>query len=359
MSDAESTALAIREGASLPEESWPFERIKAVVDTVAPDNASRGEVIQFLSLAHRYQLDPFAGEIWLAKTSQGIKPVTGRDSFIKIAERDYPSYEGYDSGVVYENDEFHIERTGDDVEVYHKIPGLQDRGALLGGYAVVYDCDKRPAVVVRRWEDYKHLHGKHNWKNYGPDMMETRCIVTAHRQQYSISGLYAPTEFADDGATVARHRTEATKEELREDLAQLEDGEEPIEAESEVVEEEEGGEPEIETTTEPGYEAPCGETFDSSQGLGGHIGSCDDCREAARETFYDRLSEYFEDGDTQLAAHRYLRDSEEFGLPDQRSDWTASDYRDATKILSKLGRDAFVNSMESWREDAGEPALNL
>lgn len=188
-------ALTVRKAAGLTAEDWPDERIGAVARTVAPAEASSAEIAMFLTVAHRYQLDPFLKQIWLAKDKGKLIILTGRDSFIAVAERD-PGYQGFDSGIVYSKDAFRVVRDGGDITVHHEIVGF-DRGEIIGAFCVAYHESRRPVLVLREWKDYKHLQGKDNWKNYGPDMVETRCITAALRRQYTISGIYSEAEFVD------------------------------------------------------------------------------------------------------------------------------------------------------------------
>lgn len=225
-----STAIVvsnrIREAANLPAEIWNDERIKTICKTVAPAEASVPEIALFLAVAHRYDLDPLIGEIWMAKSKGKIITLTGRDSFLKTARRD-PAYGGFKSGVVHEKDIFAVDTKPDgDVIISHRIEGIK-RGAVVGAYCVVYVKGRPPVLVIREWADYKHLHGKDNWKDYGPDMIETRVITAAHRRAFSISGLYAPEEFVggelDRGPDTESGRSvSATRERLNDLGSRLE-----------------------------------------------------------------------------------------------------------------------------------------
>lgn len=202
MSENGNNALAlVRASAGLSLEQWPDERIETVKRMYAPQAKSAHELAAFLATAARYDLDPVLGEIWLAPMQGGLKVVTGRDAMLKAAARD-PHYVGIVSGVVYEKDEFRLERAGLEVTVRHVINGM-DRGPLVGAYCVAYHATRVPVVIVRRWEQYKHLQGRGTWKDYGEDMIETRAITAALRRQYQLAGLYHESEFRDEAAGAA------------------------------------------------------------------------------------------------------------------------------------------------------------
>ena len=219
----------VRASGGLAVEDWPDERLTVLYKTVAPAGTSSAEFAMFISVCGLYGLDPFVGEAWLVKDEHKdkIMIMTGRDSFLKIAEGD-PGYSGFDAGVVYENDEFALTRKGEDVLVQHIIAG-GDRGQLLRGFCVAYRKGRRPSVVVREYQMYSALFGKKNWRNNPDDMLETRCITQALRLLYRISGIYLPDEIADShfeggkgmslgDARQAAGQTAARMEELREKL---------------------------------------------------------------------------------------------------------------------------------------------
>lgn len=204
-------ALVTRKAAQLPEEEWPDERIGAVYRTCAPPNTTRAQFAIFLATCHKYQLNPLTREIWLANMSGKIMVVTGRDAFVKVMNRE-PDFRGLISGVVYAKDEFATERNGDQVVVRHKVVGF-DRGMRLGGFAVVKRENKPDIIVLRRWDDFKHLQNKDSWKNYPDDMLETRCIVSAARKAYNLAGLEESTaaEEVNDNANAPVGTSNATQ----------------------------------------------------------------------------------------------------------------------------------------------------
>jgi phage recombination protein Bet len=245
------TTNTIRLAAQLPAKFWPDERIKAVAKTVAPPGTSVNELALFLSVANRYDLDPFVNEIWLVKDPKKDKlmVMTGRDAYLKIAMRE-SGFGGINSGVVYEKDTFRQIKAGDGkVEIVHEITSMMDRGRIVGAYCVVYHKGRFPVSVVRTWDHYSKLHGRPVWQSNPDDMLETRVIVAALRRQYNISGLYTEAEEVGidegDGALVDFKRQEnaikATQDRVKELQAQLvglKSEEEEVEIQEAVVVEE-------------------------------------------------------------------------------------------------------------------------
>ncbi len=199
----QQAALAIdtvQQSAGLDPAVWSAEKIETVKRMAAPAARNVHELAAFLHLCQRYDLDPLAKELYMIQGKGGPQICAGRETFLKVARRD-PNYQGCRSGVVYEKDHFSVDVEGSEVTVHHRIDGL-DRGQISGAYAVARKEGQEPVLVVRRWDDYKHLHAKDNWRHYGDDMIETRCIVAALRRQFGLSGIYHETEFADPEAQV-------------------------------------------------------------------------------------------------------------------------------------------------------------
>jgi phage recombination protein Bet len=114
------------------------ERFKLVKETVA-QKASSAEVAMFLELATKYHLDPFAKEIWCAKSAgrdggEGrLLIMVGRDGLRKIAQRNGIHIDG---DVVRQNDEMTVVRTPNgDRTVAHSYTPTGDRGDIIGAWA--------------------------------------------------------------------------------------------------------------------------------------------------------------------------------------------------------------------------------
>jgi len=243
----------IRLAAQLPAKHWPDERIKAIAKTVAPAGTGVPELALFLSVAHKYDLDPFINEIWLVKDPKKdrLMVMTGRDAYLKIAMR-HKDFGGINSGVVYKNDTFkQIKSEDGKVEIVHEIHSMGERGPIVGAYCVAYHKGRVPVAVIRTWQHYSKLHNRPTWQSNPDDMLETRVIVAALRRQYNISGIYTEAEFAGvdegDGALQDLQANEnaiaATADRVAELRAQIDSIQEPApeepvqEAEYEMVDE--------------------------------------------------------------------------------------------------------------------------
>ena len=125
-----SAPLAI---AGIDRKRWDL--VKATVAKGASDQ----EVAMFLELAAKYDLDPFAKEVWCAKGSNTdggegrLLIMVGRDGLRKIAQRNNIHIDG---DVVHEHDRFEVARSADgNRTVEHAWGRPEDRGPIVGAWA--------------------------------------------------------------------------------------------------------------------------------------------------------------------------------------------------------------------------------
>lgn len=173
----------------------PVMRLRDKIDTIrqtVAKNATPAQLEMFLTLAERYQLDPFLKEIWYVP-EVGI--MTGRDGYLKIALRD-PNYDGIVSAAVREGDEFTMEPLTPTVK--HQF-GMK-RGAVIGAYAVVFHKGRRPAVCYADMAEYRKQGNV--WGKYQSAMIQKVAEVMALKRQFGISGLVTEEEVRAPGESI-------------------------------------------------------------------------------------------------------------------------------------------------------------
>ena len=172
------------------------EQIDVIKRTVAK-GATNDELAMFLSLASRYQLDPFAQEIWFVKYDKGGQAktmiMTGRDGYLSIAQRD-KNFDGLLSGVVREGDEFEFEPTNTESPVRHKFG--KERGKIIGAWAVCYHKQRKPAIGWAEFEEYNRKAD--SWQSYPSAMIQKVAEVMVLKRQFGISGLVTKEEMGDE-----------------------------------------------------------------------------------------------------------------------------------------------------------------
>lgn len=203
-----STALAQREvGLGQPAYlQYDPAKIALIKSTLMPPEATDGDLYMLLELSARYKLDPFVRQIWAAKMKGaqgekgGVVILIGRDGILSLAEQN-PDYEGFDSGVVHEADDFKVDQSpGKPPEVTHTQGHPKDRGSILGAWCIAYRRGRRPRYFFAPYSEYvPKSEGKLKYSPWGttPSVMIEKCAIsTAHRLQFQITGLYEPDEMA-------------------------------------------------------------------------------------------------------------------------------------------------------------------
>jgi phage recombination protein Bet len=180
-----STQTLIKQNNQLAQ-SWTNEQIELVKNTVAK-NSTDAELQMFMHLASRYNLDPFAKEIWFIKYKNGDSPsiFTSRDGYLKIAHA---------SGVFDGMESFTID---------------DDKGNPIKAICKVFRKDmSRPFHAEIKVSEYRQ--NSPTWSKYPSAMAIKVAEVFALKRAFSISGLVTreemPTaEEADNKTNVYLH----------------------------------------------------------------------------------------------------------------------------------------------------------
>ena len=168
----------------------------ALVKATVAKNATDDELRMFMHLAKKTNLDPFLKEIYFIKT----QPKDGRDpQVINIVSRDgmkkIAKMSGVDGGVrsaaVYENDGFSMDLANG--EVKHVITDINNRGKLIGAWALVYRTDRKfPFSSFIFTADYRR---KGNiWADFAPAMSIKCAENIAYTTAHNVDGIYPATE---------------------------------------------------------------------------------------------------------------------------------------------------------------------
>ncbi|MBU8908544.1 RecT family recombinase [Desertibacillus haloalkaliphilus] len=189
------------------------EKVQVLKNTVAK-GATDDELEMFLHLASRYQLDPFAKEIWFLKRPkkvkdsrgnwdykrlpsgeidyEGVEPIimTSRDGYVKVAQTD-PDFEELNSFEIRSKDKFSFNPMTK--EIQHELGA--ERGHITGAWAICKRKGREPAMIVVDFQEYKNAAGKNPvWDNYPSAMIRKVAEVIVLKRQFNISGLVTQEE---------------------------------------------------------------------------------------------------------------------------------------------------------------------
>jgi len=183
---------------------YPPDLVDTIKSTVAKD-ATDEELYMFLSIANQYKLNPFLKEIWFTKMNGEVAIMTSRDGYRKLAMRE-PNFRKCQSMAVYENDEFEMELImGEIVNLTHKFK-QNDRGNIVGAYAVLKTTDHDNYVA---YMDFREYDKRNNiWKRYPSAMIRKVAENDVYKRFCDINGLN------DYESMPSRYRNELVEEEM-------------------------------------------------------------------------------------------------------------------------------------------------
>jgi phage recombination protein Bet len=195
------TALAVKRIDAIAEVTGFTKREVALVKATVAKTATDEELMMFLRLAQKYDLDPFAHEIWAYRpvANEAMVIAAGHDGFMKTA-LNRPDFLGISSGTVRVGDVFEYEPTA--YKIHHKHG--DKRGDILGGWAMLERQGKRPAIVYVELKEHvkKNRDGQPNkfWAQWPSRMIEKVARMYAIRMAYTISGV-TPADEGLNGAS--------------------------------------------------------------------------------------------------------------------------------------------------------------
>ena len=161
MSDLPATA------ATASPATYDREKLQLIRDMFAK-GANDNEFGVMVELARKYQLDPFARQIWLVKYGDNPAQIfCGRDGYLAIAHRS-GQFDGIQSGSRVEDGE-------------------------LIGWCRVYRKDMSHPFEVEVYAS-EYSTGKNLWRDKPRTMIQKVAEAHALRRAFSISGLYSPEE---------------------------------------------------------------------------------------------------------------------------------------------------------------------
>lgn len=150
-------------------------------------NLAEDKLVTALEVAARYNLNPWTGEIYAADMNGAMVIMIGRDGYLAHASRQ-EAFSGVVSDVVHKNDVFKVtwqtSEKGAFPNVHHEYP--EDRGEVIGAWAVVYRTDRSPTYFYAPLDEYKKGGGP--WAKQKSAMIVKCAQSTALRIAFNISG---------------------------------------------------------------------------------------------------------------------------------------------------------------------------
>lgn len=222
--------------------------IDVIRNTVA-QKATDSELMYFLHAAKSVGLSPINKEIYFTKMGGKVTLVTGRDGYLKIAQRN-PLFKGLYSAEVCEKDDFVVTTTtspdgGTVQDVKHSFNSLTGRGEVVGAWARAEMDGQSSVLITTTMKEYNK--NTPVWKEYPAAMIRKTAEAIVLKRVCGISGMVTAAEIADKRSSKELQGMEITDE----DKAQMQknvndaffnqkadDDDGVIEADFEIVKEE-------------------------------------------------------------------------------------------------------------------------
>lgn len=162
---------------------WDQQKRDLIRKTFAP-KLTQTEFAMFVGLGKSLGANPFLREIWAVKyNNQQAQIFLGRDFYRRKAQ-EQPNYKGHQVDAVYSNDKFKMVNGTPEHEY-----SLQDRGELLGAYAVVYVEDREAFFNFVDLEEYDT--GKSTWNEKPATMIKK--VAEAQALRAAFQGIFKGT----------------------------------------------------------------------------------------------------------------------------------------------------------------------
>lgn len=138
--------------------------ISTLFKTIAPPEASMEDLVAFVQIARRFDLDPWAGEVFMIKSKGKVKTIIGVDGYTRIVNRE-PTYDGAEFD--YQQD---------------------DSGNFIAVTCRMYRKDRTRPTTVTEFYDECIVPSSEAWKKSPSRMLRHRAFVQAARLAFGISG---------------------------------------------------------------------------------------------------------------------------------------------------------------------------
>ena len=189
------------------------QQVIAIKNTVAAD-CTPAELVMFLEVAARYELDPFAKQIYAAKIKGRVQIIVSRDGLLAHAHKQ-KTFVQMDGDVVRAYDDFSVAFKDGKRDIEHSYTTKVDpaksgpegeplgRGPIIGAWARVVREGHGATYFFAPIDEYMQDR-EGPWKKT-PSAMILKCAETyALRKAFSISGVVGEDEVEKDRKTLTQ-----------------------------------------------------------------------------------------------------------------------------------------------------------
>ena len=159
----------------------------ATLQSTIAQGTTREQFNLFMQTCVNSGLNPFMNHIYPIVYGGKMTLQVSVEGVLHLA-RQNPEFEGVESQLVCEKDEFKVERIDGEMKITSHSFGFP-RGRVVGAYAIARRKGKKDVVILMEASEVEHLtkgRNKHMWTTYYNDMFRKHVMKRAVKEQFGI-----------------------------------------------------------------------------------------------------------------------------------------------------------------------------
>lgn len=162
-----------------------------ILKGMVPAQASENEFKRLVYLSEKYGLDPIAKEVIIGVLKGGDAQVMiTRDGHLRAAQN-HPDYQGVNSGVIYQDDEYILDAANN----VFKVTQGKVQGAVIAGWAIAKAKGRDPIICIANFQEYYEANkNSSHWREFPSAMIQKTAEIMAIKRQFNINGMVGVEE---------------------------------------------------------------------------------------------------------------------------------------------------------------------
>lgn len=159
----------------------------ATLHSTIAQGTTREQFNLFMQTCVNSGLNPFMNHIYPIVYGGKMTLQVSVEGVLHLA-RQNPEFEGVESQIVCEKDEFKVDRIDSEMKITCHSFGFP-RGRVVGAYAIARRKGKKDVVILMEASEVEHLtkgRNKHMWTTYYNDMFRKHVMKRAVKEQFGI-----------------------------------------------------------------------------------------------------------------------------------------------------------------------------
>lgn len=187
--------INLKKLSEMVDHQWSESEISVIKQNVAK-GTTMSELALFLNVCKSVGLNPFNREMWCYKDHKGnLLMFAGRDGMLRKAQES-PAFAGMRSAEIKANDTFVIDIANN--KIHHEVKDINNRGAIIGAYAIVFRKDGEPTISMVEFSRYRKVYAsgkKTVWDSHPEDMIKKVAEMKALKAAFGFGSVQIEEDF--------------------------------------------------------------------------------------------------------------------------------------------------------------------